>query len=106
MSALAPKVVGLFEEPSLGGPGFINLKLTLEYVNLQLQNILADTGRVAVGQCAPTGKTGAQQRDEWGVSRCLGRCCAVRALHVATRSTTPPAPAQWSKYHDKNRGSD
>ena len=46
VDAFAVKFSGLFETPTIGGPGFINLKLTREYVNHQLKTILADTKRV------------------------------------------------------------
>ena len=39
VEAFEVKFKGLFETPTIGGPGFINLKLTREYVNHQVRAV-------------------------------------------------------------------
>ena len=57
MAGLAAKTTGLFVEPEIAGPGFINLKYTREFVNRELKTVLTDTARLAISPKSVGGKT-------------------------------------------------
>jgi len=57
VAGLVEQTAGLFVQPEVAGPGFINLKFTREFVNKELKSVLTDTARVAIAAKSMDGKT-------------------------------------------------
>jgi arginyl-tRNA synthetase len=57
VAGLTAHTSGLFVEPEVAGPGFINLKFTREFVNRELKAVLTDTSRLGISPKSADGKT-------------------------------------------------